>query len=292
MCLAISASSVGAQNAAFLEAAKKRVHKEYGDSRPKPALADICAIESDPLAHRVFWEYGSIFVADDDVRLPDKCIFTSSSLVDAFQARLETRKEMFGSIEIELQEAAMEHLVKAVREATRLRLTITPLDGAIAGRRNYDDTVRLWNSRFYRGLDHWSARGSIDQEEALEARNLPIGLQVTKVVEWEAKGFYFSTNLSKSIFYSVAPPGTSQHLSLLAFDVVEADDHRVRAILNKYGWFQTIRTDTPHFTYLGIKELELPNRGLRNIYHGGNPFWVPSIAPVETSGTVGPVSAN
>ncbi len=283
ICFSISASHAGGQNAAFLEAAKKRVHKEFGDTRPKLELAEICAIDSDPLARRVFWEYGSIFVADGDVRLPDKCIFTSSALVDSFQVRLETKKAMFGSVEIELQESAMEHLLKAVRDAARSRLSITPLHGAIAGRRNYEDTVRLWNSRFYRALDHWSARGSIKRDEAGEARSLPIDRQIKKVLEWESTGIYFSTNFSKSIFYSVAPPGTSQHLSLLAFDVVEADDHRVRAFLNKHGWFQTIRTDKPHFTFLGVSVSDLPNRGLRNIYYEGNSFWVPSIEPIGSA---------
>ncbi len=282
-CLSLSAVMSAAQNSQFLEAVKKRIHKEFADSQPHIGLAEVCSIENDPLARRVFWEYGSIFIANNDVRLPDRCIFTSSSLVDAFQARLERKKEMFGSVEIELQKTAMEHLLEAVREAEGLRLTITPLDGKIAGGRSFGDTVRLWNSRFYRALDHWTARGKIAREEAATAGNLPIGLQVMKIVEWEANGFYFSTNFSKSIFYSVAPPGTSQHLSLLAFDVAEADDHRVRAIMNKHGWFQTIRTDKPHFTFLGFPETELPHRGLRNMYYAGDPFWVPSVEPVITT---------
>ena len=279
-CFSLSAVLSAAQNLQFLEAARTRIHKEFADSQPRIELADVCSIENDPLARRVFWEYGSIFVADNDVRLPEKCIFTSSWLVDAFQARLERKKEMFGSVEIELQRTAMEHLLEAVSEANRLRLTITPLDGKIAGGRSFDDTVRLWNSRVYRALAHWTARSKIASEEAAAARNLPIHLQVRKIVEWEANGFYFSTNFSKSIFYSVAPPGTSQHLSLLAFDVAEADDHRIRAIMNKHGWFQTIRTDKPHFTFLGFSETELPHRGLRNMYYAGDPFWVPSVEPV------------
>jgi hypothetical protein len=62
---------------------------------------------------------------------------------------------------------------------------------------------------------------------------------------------------------------------MLAFDVVEAGNPAVRRILNKYGWYQTIRTDQPHFTFLGVEETELPARGLRNIFADGNSYWVP-----------------
>ena len=286
-CFLLSALGTAAQNPQFLEAAKKRLNKEFSDSQRRSIeLADVCAIETDPLASRVFWEYGSIFVADNDVRLPDKCIYPSSSFVEAFQAKLERKKELIGTAEIELQVIAMEHLLKAINDAGQLRLTITPLHGQIAGGRSFADTVRLWNSRYYRALDHWARRGKITSEEAAAARILPLDLQIKKVVEWEANGVYFSTNFSKSIFYSVAPPGTSQHLSLLAFDVVEADDQRVRAIMNKHGWFQTIRTDKPHFTFLGRAETELPYHGLRNIYYEGNSYWVPSVEPVGTAGSV------
>ena len=279
-CFAVAASDLDAQNDKFLEAAAKRIHKEFGHSVPELKLADVCPVETDQLARRVFWEYGSIFVADKDVRIPNRCIFSSPSAVQIFQGQLETRKEVIGITEIELQSAAMDSLMKAIREAGRRRLSITPLDGSIAGKRSFEDTVRLWNSRFYRALDHWVERGRIEKEEAIAARNSPVELQVKRVVEWEAEGLYFSTNFSKSIFYSVAPPGTSQHLSLLAFDIVEADDPRIRAILNSHGWYQTIRTDKPHFTYLGVSVSDLPNRGLKHIYYGGTPFWIPSGEPV------------
>jgi len=245
-CFLSSALVTPAQNPQFLEAAKKRLSKEFADSqRSGIELADVCPIETDPLAKRVFWEYGSIFVADNKVRLPDKCVYFSSSLVDAFQAKLERKKELIGTAEIELQVTAMEHLLKAISDAGQLSLTITPLHGQIAGGRSFADTVRLWNSRYYRALDHWARQGSITSEEAATARILPLDLQIKKVVEWEAKGVYFSTNFSKSIFYSVAPPGTSQHLSLLAFDVVEADDRggrvdRVHHVVQRSGQLEDI----------------------------------------------------
>ena len=224
----------------------------------------------------MFFEYGSIFVSTTDVRLPMTCIFSDGDDVSEFQSLLKTKKLNIGGTEIELQWAAIERLEKARAEASSVGLRITPLDGAIAGRRSFDDTVRIWNSRFYRALDYWTRRGKISAEDAQIARNSPIRKQVDMVVEWENRGYYFSTDLSKSIFYSVAPPGTSQHLSLLAFDVVEAANPSVRKIMNKYGWFQTIRTDQPHFTFLGVDESELPRRGLKNVNHQGNSYWVPN----------------
>ena len=96
-------------------------------------------------------------------------------------------------------------------------------------------------------------------------------------MEWEARGYYFATDFSRTIFSSVAAPGTSQHLSMLALDVAQFAHPEMRFILNKHGWFQTIANDTPHFTYLGFKEGELPERGLKAVFKGGYKFWVPNI---------------
>ena len=270
-------ASAAAQSSPFLDFVKQRLMRE--PSRPgaqRIAFDTVCSIDRNPLARRVFYEYGSIFVGTIEVRLPPTCIFSDRDDVSEFQSRLETKKLNIGGIEIELQAAAVEQLEKAKTEASRSGLRITPLDGAIAGRRSYDDTVRIWNSRFLRALNHWTRKGKISWDDAEKARSASIRKQVDMVVAWENEGYFFSTDLSKSIFYSVAPPGTSQHLSLLAFDVVEAANPSVRRILNKYGWFQTIRTDQPHFTFLGVSEAELPRRGLKNIMHHGNSYWVPN----------------
>lgn len=272
-----------AQSSPFLDFIKQRILREpHARGAQRVSFDSICSIERNPLARRVLFEYGSIFASTTDVRLPGTCIFSDSDEVHDFQAKLRTKRLNFGSTEIELQAAAMEQLETARAEATRFGLRISPLDGAIAGRRSYNDTVRIWNSRFHRALNHWVRRGKITLEDAEKARSAAIRKQVEMVVTWENKGYFFSTDFSKSIFYSVAPPGTSQHLSLLAFDVVESGDPSVRRLLNKYGWFQTIRTDQPHFTFLGVAESELPRRGLKNIIHQGNSYWVPNtdVRPV------------
>jgi hypothetical protein len=100
---------------------------------------------------------------------------------------------------------------------------------------------------------------------------------VPEVFTLEEQGMFFAKDLSKSIIYSVAPPGTSQHLSLLAFDVKEFDDRRIRDLLARHGWFQTVVSDLPHFTFLGVEENELPGLGLKNITSIDRSFWVPDI---------------
>ena len=274
----LGAVAVAAQSSPFLEFVKQRMLREPVPRGAQHAAFDsVCSIERNPLARRVFFEYGSVFVSTTEVRLPQTCIFEGPADVAEFQSHLKTKLAMFGNTAIELQSLAIEQLEKARADAANAGLTITPLDGSIAGRRTFNDTVRIWNSRFERALAYWSSKGKINADEAEAARAAPIKTQVEMVVAWEEKGYYFSTNFSKSIFHSVAPPGTSQHLMLLAFDVVEAGNPDVRKLMNKYGWFQTIRTDQPHFTFLGVAESELPERGLKSIIHQGNFYWVPDV---------------
>ena len=94
----------------------------------------------------------------------------------------------------------------------------------------------------------------------------------------EAEGIYFAKDLSKSVIYSVAPPGASQHLSLLALDVAEFNDPNVRRILSKHRWYQTVVSDLPHFTFLGISEDELPKLGLKIVTNDDREFWIPDLS--------------
>jgi hypothetical protein len=240
-----------------------------------PSFAVVCDIDRNPLAARVFREYGAMFAASEEVTPPPKCIFNAAEDVEAFQRTLKIKSSVIAGVNIELQETAMNALLAAIDELWPRR--ITPLDGAIAGRRTYADTVRIWNSRFIPALNYWVAKGRISRPDANASILMPVADQVAKVVDWESQGMYFGTGRNRSIFYSVAPPGTSQHLSLTALDVVEAGNPRVRSVLNKNGWFQTVNMDEPHFTYLGIPETELPKRGLQRIRRGNHTSWVPLI---------------
>lgn len=237
---------------------------------------DIAA-NSEPTAAVIIAEYGSVFVASGGAVPPDRVIFADEDDVARFQSGLSARRESIGGFELELQEPAMGALLMAREEAELSGLSITPR-GPDSARRDYRQTVELWTSRVEPALNHWMSEGRLSHSEADELRSLEPFDQVAKVFEYEARGIYFAKSLDKPIMYSVAPPGTSQHLALLALDIAEFNDADARRILAKHGWFQTVISDLPHFTYLGMKEEELPNRGLRRIDDDdGRVFWVPDI---------------
>jgi hypothetical protein len=239
------------------------------------SVEGICRSD-DALARRVLEEYGAMFVAEG-VRLPPVCVFESEAEVEGFQREAGWLAAEFAGETVELQPPAMRALLAAREEARRLGLSVSPRGGAEAGRRNFEDSLRLWRSRCDPALEHWCAQGRLEREEAERVRRLPLREQVAAVLELERGGLFFSKDLSKSILRSVAAPGASQHLAMLAFDVAEFEDARVRALLSRHGWFQTVLTDLPHFTYLGLEETQLPSRGLRRVEEFGQTFWVPDI---------------
>jgi hypothetical protein len=237
-------------------------------------LESVCG--GDAVSRRVLTDYGAMFVASASVLPPPVCIFASEAEVVRFQHEAKPTAATIGGTRIELQVAAMQALLDAREEAHKSGLDITPRGGAEAARRSYSDTLRLWNSRFLPALVYWNKRGRLSDEQVARLRKSPLGVQVGEVLELEKKGIFFSKDLSKSILYSVAAPGTSQHLSMLAFDVSQFGDARVRRILAAHGWFQTVKSDLPHFTYLGVEEKDLPALGLRSIQANGRTFWIPN----------------
>jgi hypothetical protein len=66
---------------------------------------------------------------------------------------------------------------------------------------------------------------------------------------------------------------------MLAFDVAEFSDEAAQSVMASCGWYRTVLSDLPHFTYLGHKQELLPDLGLERIvrefdactYH----FWIP-----------------
>ncbi len=258
----------------FYEALAKALKKR------KTKVEHVCP-PSDPVARRILEEYGAIFVADKKVVPPPVCIFTNEAQVELFQNKAGFRAEFMSYDEVELQPQALKHLLKAREEAQKEGLDITPRDGAEAGRRNYEDSVRLWNSRFEPALDYWLGQGRLTAEQVERLKSLPLSQQVAEVLELEKTGIYFSKDLSKSILYSIAAPGTSQHIAMLAFDVNEFENPRVREIMAKHGWFQTVLSDLPHFTFLGLKEKNLPKHGLRSVEVNGQVFWIPNVPGVH-----------
>ena len=232
---------------------------------------------SDSVARRILEDYGAMFIASKKVTPPPVCIFRSEAEVTQFQDRAGYTTEKIGFDEVELQPEAMKALIKARKEAQSEGLDITARDGAEAARRTYADSQELWDTRFIPALDYWLGQGRLTEAQVARLKGLPLHDQIAEVLELEKGGVYFSKDLSKSILYSIAAPGTSQHIAMLAFDVTEFGDPRVREILAKHGWFQTVLSDLPHFTFLGLKEKDLPKNGLKNVEVDGQTFWIPNI---------------
>jgi hypothetical protein len=218
---------------------------------------------------RLLSEYGAVQMAQGGVVLPPGALFDSGEDVADWQSRVPVARG-----EPALQTAAAAALGAAREEAMAHGLTISPR-GPDAAARSYQDTVELWRSRVAPGLEHWVNKGRLTRQEADGIRSLPVRDQVAKILDLESEGTYFSLGFSKSILTSVAPPGASQHLALLAFDVKEHADSRVRVILERHGWFQTVVSDCPHFTYLGVAKSRLSSLALTRIVAGDREYWVP-----------------
>lgn len=250
----------------------------FTQADPSWNLGALCPVDSNIVAARVLREYGSMFVAGDSVELPDTCMFGGEAGVKRFQKQLKTKTVYSGGIPITLQLQAADGLQASIEQAAREGFSIRPLDGAIAGSRSYGDTLMLWNGRFFRALDYWTRHGRLTAADRDAISRVDLEKRIEMIIEWEARGIYFSTDRTRSIFTSTAPPGASQHLSMIAFDVVEYGQPTVREILNSNGWFQTVVDDPPHFTYLGLHEGELPGRGLQLVARGSHRYWVPNLS--------------
>ena len=224
-------------------------------------------------------EYGAVFVTT--AVPPPVVIFEDSSVVESFQSTLEISRGRFGEHEVSLQTAAMRALEKASHELSDSGLTLSAR-AADSGGRSYEDTVRLWNRNVTRGVEHWTKQGRLDVEEGENLLSTRVVDQVPIVLELEeSHQIYFGTYFNRSILYSVAAPGASQHLSLLAFDVAEYQDETVEEFLNSNGWYRTVAADLPHFTFLGHPEAKLPELGLAELTRTYESreyrFWTPAL---------------
>lgn len=236
--------------------------------------ASICD-ETDAVQMRLLNEYGAIFVIGKGITPPPVCIFTTSEAVEKFQQRIFKAGAEIEGTHIELQTVAMAEYLKAREEGLKKNLDITPRGGSEAARRSFADTVRLWKSRVEPACQHWLKEGRLTAEQVEKLKSLPLKEQIGAVLELEKQGIFFNTFFNNSILYSVAAPGASQHLSMLALDVAEFDDEEVRKILARHGWFRTVRNDAPHFTFLGRRESDLKKIGLEKIETNDGEFWIP-----------------
>ncbi len=239
-------------------------------------LPEKFKIPKDSFGSKILKEYGALFVAKTNAVLPKSVIFKDEKEVAKFQENVSISRFTVGKFEIELQTSAMDALKNAIAEAEAENLTITTRDYD-SGRRGYNETVGLWYSRVEPALDFWTSNGKISISEAERLRTLSLSEQIPEIFKLEEQGIYFSKDLSKPIMYSVAPPGTSQHLSMLAIDINEFDIPAIQQIMARNGWHQTVISDLPHFTFLGANEDELAALGLRKVISGGRSYWIPNI---------------
>ncbi len=243
------------------------------------SLLAIAASINSPVEARLFAEYGAVFATT--AAAPPAIIFDSADQVEEFQSSLSLGRAVFGDHEIQLQAVALRALSAAASEIADRGGSLTAR-AADAGGRTYTDTVRLWTRNVTRGLEHWESLDQITPERAQSIRELVAVEQIAPILEVEEKEqLFFGTFFDRSILYSVAAPGASQHLSMLAFDVAEYLDCEVDRVLARYGWYRTVPNDLPHFTYLGHDLGALPGIGLRRIEgkHGERvyDFWTPNI---------------
>jgi hypothetical protein len=242
-------------------------------------LQELVAELSLPLEKRLFAEYGAIFVTRGVS--PPRVIFSDAEQVESFQSALKVSTIAVGEHPMTLQRVALEALLTGVGDARMAGLSISARS-ADSGARSYDDTVNLWLRNVNRGLDHWVEEGRLPAETADQIKHLSPVEQVPVILELEDNhGLFCGTFFDRSILSSVAAPGASQHLSLLAFDVKEYQDREVEKILNSQGWYRTVASDLPHFTFLGHAEGSLPALGLcrvsREYGEESYGFWVPSL---------------
>ncbi len=231
----------------------------------------------DKITMRILSDYGAVFLTE--AVTPPYIIFPDEEAVTKWQNSVNTERKTISAINIQLQSAAMKALIEAQVAAQKEGLNISP-DGTTAATRSYTSTAKLWLSRVEPGLTYHVRQKHISATEADAIRKLSPKDQIPKILDLESKGYYFSKSLDKSILYSVAAVGSSQHISMLALDVAQHTNPKVRAILANYGWFQTVASDQPHFTYLGVNEDKLPSLGLKKIMNGGRIYWIPDIETI------------
>jgi hypothetical protein len=247
--------------------------------RMPSSLQTVAASISSPVEKRLFAEYGAVFATT--ATPPPMIIFSDAAQVQAFQSTLSLSSALFGKHEIELQAESLDALSLAASEMAERRSSISAR-AADAGGRSYEDTVALWRRNVTRGLDHWQRLGRVTQQRAESLCELTLAEQVAAILNLEeSEQIFFGTFFDKSILYSVAAPGASQHLSMLAFDVAEYEDSEVGRVLGCHGWHRTVPNDLPHFTYLGHDLDALPDLGLKRIERAYRErmydFWTPDL---------------
>ncbi len=183
-------------------------------------------------------KYGAAFVNQaPEIKLPQKVIFANEQETKEFQSTL-TMIKVDGTNDCYLQQSAGLAFNKA-----RSLQTIPLKSGYGSGdcTRTFTTNLRFWQK--------------YANDRTLE-----------KVRQGK----------ETAILGIVAPPGTSQHLWGLAIDL-RVSSQKQRQALNQNGWFQTVESDIPHWTYLGLTEEQLPLFGFKKKVMRGITYWLTPI---------------
>jgi D-alanyl-D-alanine carboxypeptidase len=180
-------------------------------------------------------QYGAPFInGSNQVNLPSKVIFANEQETKLFQNSFSKGQVSNGNACF-LQKSAADALNAANQ---KVRIPLKSGSGGGDCTRTYQTTLRFWRK--------------YANDQTLE--------RVRQGKETRILGI-------------VAPPGSSQHLWGLAIDLAVSKQSQ-RLALNENGWFQTVETDTPHWTYVGVPEANLPELGLRKKVIKGVTYWL------------------
>lgn len=179
--------------------------------------------------------YGAVFVNPDiGIKLPPKDIFANEQETQQFQATL-TMGHVDATNDCYLQKSAADALNKAIIQQ---KIPLKSGYGSGDCTRTFNTNLRFWN----------------------KYANNQVLAKVQQGKETKILGL-------------VAPPGTSQHLWGLAIDL-RVSNQEQRKALNQNGWFQTVESDVPHWTYVGLAEENLSLFGFKKQAIGGIIYWI------------------
>ncbi|BAY22753.1 peptidase M15B and M15C, D,D-carboxypeptidase VanY/endolysin [Calothrix sp. NIES-2100] len=183
-------------------------------------------------------KYGAVFVNQEpEIKLPEKVILANEQETQEFQSTL-TMIKVDGTNDCYLQQAAGLALNKAKKIQ---KIPLKSGYGSGDCTRTFTTNLRFWQK--------------YANDRTLE-----------KVRQGK----------ETAILGIVAPPGTSQHLWGLAIDL-RVSSQKQRQALNQNGWFQTVESDIPHWTYLGLTESQLPLFGFQKKLVREITYWVTPI---------------
>jgi len=214
----------------------------------KGTMGGQSAIPSGPLDNPFLHSGKPLVFPAPDGRRFFAAAFNTARELQSFQQKAGIATERIDGILVQLQPAAMKAFLAARMDAKRSGLDLSPF-GSRASRQGFDEMVEIWQPNLDRGFNHWIAQRRLTAQQAKVIRSLPFSKQMTAVAALEKKGLYFGNRFQESILDWAQ--GKKEHQLMLALDVAQYNHPRIRRILARYGWVQTIRGDKSHFVYLG-----------------------------------------